>query len=246
MSLMRDHYEGTEFDMTAGVDAGDYGTPNRWRPINWLVDGVEYVWERPVSTQQTGFSFVSQSRSWLPNEIGGVLWYGVDDTYTTCYIPLYVAIDDLPDSYTVGGLDRFTWDSAWWTFNFVANFANIRYADMIQDIQAVQRDLEGNLLALQPAVEQTALQLHRSDRDLMTRYLTDYCVYHGELVVQRWRQLGEHLIQKYNDGYVQDENHSPQEIGYSEGWLRRVIAERPDQFHLPEKDEAVPESKLVD
>jgi dipeptidase len=246
MSLMRDHYEGTEYDMTAGVDAGDYGTPNRWRPINWFVDDAEYVWERPVSTQQTGFSFVSQSRSWLPSDIGGVLWYGVDDTYTTCYIPLYVAINDLPESYTVGGLDKFTWDSAWWTFNFVANFANIRYADMIRDIQAVQRDLEGNLLALQPAVERTALQLHQSDRELMTRYLTDYCVYQGELVVRRWRQLGEHLICKYNDGYVQDENHSPQEIGYPEGWLRRVITERPDQFRLPEKSDAAPESKLVD
>jgi dipeptidase len=246
MGLMRDHYEGTAFDMTEGIDAGPHGTPNRWRPINWTIDGVEYGWERPVSTQQTGFSFVSQSRAWLPDPVGGVIWWGVDDTYTCCYIPLYCCIDELPEAYTVGSLSKFTWDSAWWVFNFVANHANIRYRDMIQDIQAVQRELEGNLIALQPAVDQTALALQKSDPELMKRYLNDYCVWHAEQVVERWRQLGEHLIQKYNDGYVQDENHSPQEQGYSEAWLRRVLKERPDQFRLPEKPEGLPESRLVD
>ena len=101
-ALMRDHYEGTEFDMTQGIDAGPYGLPQRWRPLAWKVDGVEYVWERPISTQQTAFSFVSQSRAWLPDPVGGLYWYGVDDTYTSCYIPLYCGIDALPKSY-VGG-----------------------------------------------------------------------------------------------------------------------------------------------
>ena len=99
-SLMRDHYEGTPYDMRKGIDAGPYGSPNRWRPMQWEVDSVEYVWERPISTQQTGFSFVSQSRSWLPDPIGGVYWYGVDDTYTTCYVPLYCGINDVPEAYT--------------------------------------------------------------------------------------------------------------------------------------------------
>ena len=110
-ALMRDHYEGTDFDMTQGVDAGPYGTPNRWRPIDWKVGRqVEYTWERPISTQQTGFSFVSQSRAWLPDPVGGVYWYGLDDTYFTCYVPLYCGIDALPESYTVGQLNKFSWD----------------------------------------------------------------------------------------------------------------------------------------
>jgi len=245
-ALMRDHYEGTEFDMTRGVDAGPYGTPNRWRPISWKVDDVEYAWERPVSTQQTGFTFVSQSRSWLPDRVGGVYWYGVDDTFTTCYVPLYCGIDALPESFTVGSLSRFSWDSAWWVFNFVANVANLRYADMINDIQAVQRDLEGHLLALQPAVEKTALELVESNPELLTRYLTDYSVTHAEQVVARWRALGEFLMTKYNDGYVQDQPGRATEKGYHEAWLRRVIAERPDQFRLKEKDSSVPESELID
>lgn len=245
-SLFRDHYEGTEIDMTQGVDAGPYGTPNRWRPINWIVDGVEHVWERPISTQQTGFSFVSQSRSWLPDPIGGVYWYGVDDTYTTCYVPLYCGIDALPESYTTGSLGKFSWDSAWWVFNFVANHANVRYADMIQDIQKIQSTLEGDLIALQPAVDKTAAELFKSDRVLMTRFITDYSVSHAEMMVKRWRELGEHLVQKYNDGYVQDEQARPQEQGYHESWLRKVLKQRPEQFQLPEKKADVPESRLVD
>lgn len=244
--LMRDHYEGTDYDMTCGVDAGPYGTPNRWRPMTWTVDSIEYVWERPISTQQTGFSFVSQSRSWLPNAVGGVLWYGVDDTYTTCYSPLYCGIDTIPRSFTIGSLGKFSWESAWWVFNFVANFANLKYSYMMPEIQAVQRDIEGTFLALQPSVEKTAAALAESDPALMTRYLTDYSVTHAELVVSRWRELGEHLMTKYNDGYVKDADGHPQEKGYPESWLREVVRSRPHQFRLRQKDASVPESKLID
>lgn len=245
-SLMRDHYEGTDFDMTTGRDSGPYGLPLRCRPLGWTVEGVDYAWERPISTQQTGFTFVSQSRSWLPDPIGGVYWYGVDDTYTTCYVPLYCGIDAIPESYAIGTLQAFSWDSAWWVFNFVANYANLRYSDMVSDIQAVQRDLEGTFVALQPAVEKTAVVLSESDPKLMTRYLTDYSVSHAELVVSRWRELAEHLVTKYNDGFVKDEKGRPREAGYSKGWLQSVLDTRPEQFRLKEKPSDVPESKLVD
>jgi dipeptidase len=245
-ALMRDHYEGTSFDMRRGIDAGPYGTPVRNRPMAWRVDGEEHVWERPISTQQTGFTFVSQSRGWLPDPVGGVYWYGVDDTYTTCYFPLYCGIDAVPPSFTVGSLSKFSWDSAWWVFNFVANHANLRYNDMVRDIQVVQKDLESTFLALQPAVEKTAVELHKTDPSLARRYLTDYSVSHAELVVDRWRDLGEHLVRKYNDGYVQDAKGEPQEAGYPDDWLRRVLRERPTSFRLPDKPEDVPESKLVD
>jgi len=250
-ALMRDHYEGTPYDMTKGVDAGPYGTPNRWRPMTWRPDstdttGPEYTWERPISTQQTGFSFVSQSRGWLPDKIGGVYWFGVDDTYTTCYFPLYCGINAIPESFTVGKLGAFSWESAWWVFNFVANFANLKYSFMLPEIQAVQSDIEGMFLALQPAIERTALELAESDPKLMTRYLTDYSVTHAEQVVDRWKALAEHLLTKYNDGYVKNENGRPQERGYPESWLRKVVQARPDQFRLPVVDTTVSESKLTD
>lgn len=232
MNVMRDHYEGTDYDMTKGVDAGPFSTPNRWRPITWEVDSVKYAWERPISTQQAGFSFISQSRSWLPDGVGGVFWYGMDDSYTTCYVPLYCSITDIPTSYTLGSLQKFSWDSAWWVFNFVANIANIKYSYMIKDIQKVQSELEGNYIALQPVIEKVAAELAKSNPELMSRFLTDYSVSHAEEVVRRWRQLGEDLLTKYNDGYVKDEKGRPQGVGYPRGWLRNVLKARPNQFKL--------------
>jgi dipeptidase len=237
MALMRDHYEGTAYDMSEGLDAGPFGTPNRWRPMAFEVDGETYTWERPISTQQTGFSFVSQSRRDLPDPIGGVLWYGVDDTYTSVYVPLYAGIDAVPAAYARGSLQVFSWESAWWVFNFVSNLANLKYSYMAPEILAVQRELEEHFLALQPAVEATAVMLHEQDPALMRRYLTDYCTMHGEQVVERWRALGEHLLTKYNDGYVKDDEGRPREVGYPESWLRRVLRERPEQFLLPDQQE---------
>ena len=234
--LMRDHYEGHDYDMTKGVDAGPFGTPNRWRPMTWNVDGADYTWERPISTQQTGFSFVSQSRSWLPDPIGGVLWYGVDDTYFTCYVPFYCGINAVPDSYTKGSLGKFSWDSAWWVFNFVANFANLKYSYMKEDIQKVQKELEETFDALQPIVEKTAAGLYAKDPGLMTTYLTDYSNSHADMVVKRYRELGELLIRKYNDGYVQNEDGRPKEVGYPESWYREIIRARPEQFRIETGD----------
>ncbi len=245
-SLMRDHYEGTEYDMTKGVDAGPYGTPNRNRPITWEADGVKQAWERPISTQQTGFSFVSQSRSRLPDPIGGVLWYGVDDTYTTCYVPLYCGIDAVPPAFTTGNLKKFSWDSAWWVFNFVANYANLRYCDMVKDIRRAQAEIEGDFIALQPEIEKTALGLAKKDPEVLRKFLTDYSVTHAGDVVARWRSLGEYLITTYNDGYVKDESGEPQEAGYPEGWLQDVTTLRPGRFELPTWGDAKAQKGLLD
>ncbi|MCP4898002.1 MAG: dipeptidase [bacterium] len=238
MALMRDHYEDTPYDMTVGLAAGPYSTPNRWRPIAWEVDGEKYSWERPISTQQTGFSFVSQSRAWLPDAIGGVYWYGMDDTFTTCYVPLYAGIDRVPPSYTVGALSRFSQDSAWWVFNMVANLANLKFSYMAPEILEVQRDIEGHFMAIQPAVERVAAELWEDDPELAKRFLTDYSVTHGEEVVRRWRDLAEHLLTRYNDGYVAVEGMSP-ERGYPGEWLREVIRSQPEEHRLvqPEKAE---------
>jgi len=208
-ALMRDHYEGTAYDMTQGVDAGPGADPRHLRPMGFEVDGVKYTWERPISTQQTGFSMVCQMRSWLPDMVGGVTWYGLDDTDFTCYTPLYCDIDALPVSYTVGGLDKFSWDSAWWVFNFVSNYCGLRYDRMIGDVRAVRNEIENRYLDLQPAIESTAAALAKTDPDLARSYLTDYSVMHAEDVTAKWRRLGEHLLTKYNDGYIKDENGRP-------------------------------------
>lgn len=244
IALMRDHYEGTEYDMTKGVDAGPFGTPNRCRPLNWKMNDNEYSWERPISTFQTGYSFVSQSRSFLPDPIGGVYWYGVDDTYTNCYFPLYCCVQELPESFTIGGLDQFSWDCAWWVFNFTANFANLKYSHMVKDIRAVQTELEKEMLELQGPIEQTALQLHKTNPKLMKKFLTDYSMTRGENVVKRWRDLGEFLIRKYNDGYVQETPGRAKEKGYPDAWLKKVLKLRPEAFKLKKWKKEKTETEL--
>jgi dipeptidase len=157
----------------------------------------------------------------------------VDDTYTSCYFPLYAGITEVPAAFARGSLRRFSWDSAWWVFNLVANYAQLRYSDMVQNIVKVQREVEGNFFALQPAVEKTALDMLKSDPGRALRLLTDYSVSAGERVFARWQELAETLFTKYNDGYVQDEKGEAQEMGYPEPWLREVVKARPDQFKLP-------------
>jgi dipeptidase len=206
--------------------------PDRWRPIKWKVDGRTHAWERPISTQQVGFMFVSESRAAVPDDVGGVFWYGMDNPYTNFFIPLYTSISELPAPYTKGSMEAFSRDSAWWTFNFVANFANLRYSFMIKDIQKTQKEIEDMQFALQPAVEQTARQLLASDPKLVAAYLTRYCVSNGQLNQERWWQLAEFLITKYNDGYVRDEQGRPQEVGYPEEWLREELEKNPRKFRI--------------
>ncbi len=235
MALLRDHYEGTSFDMRKGIDAGPFHCPYRWRPLTWKLDGKTYGWQRPVSVQQTSFSFISQARAWLPDAIGGVYWYSPDDTYTNCYVPFYVSIIEIPERYGKGDIRRFSWDSAWWIFNVVANLAYMRYDDMVKDIQKVQKAFEEEFFAMQPAVEKIALELYKKDPEFAVKFLTQYSVSAGNRVLDRWIKLWEELVTKYNDGYVKDEKGRPKAKGYPEDWLRKVIKENERKFLIKEK-----------
>ena len=235
-AFMRDHFENSPFDLSQGIGAGPYHLPYRWRPLTWKVDSVEYCNERSTSTQQTGFSFVAQARSWLPNEIGGVLWFGVDDTYSTVYIPMYCSMTEVPNSFAVGtgSFNNFTWDSGFWVFNFVSNYAYSRYNDMIKDIQVVQQQLEGQFVANQKNVDEAALVLYNQTPQLARDYLTKYSVDLGQSVVKRWKSLGERLIFKYLDGNVKDELNNVTHPGYPNQWYRRIVKENGEHFKMPE------------
>ncbi len=226
MQMMRDHFEGTPMEMSGGVGAGPFALPYRWRPMTWKIDDREYLHERAVSTQQTGFSFVAQMRRSLPDPIGGVLWFGLDDTYCTVYTPMYCGIRAVPKSFAVGTGDwmHFTWDSAFYVFNFVSNWTYTRWSDMIQDVQLAQRELEGRFLARQPGLEQQAVELHKRSPEEARDFLTRYSVEQGDLVTARWRRLGETLLWKYMDGNVKDEYGVAQHPRYPDEWYRRIVA----------------------
>jgi dipeptidase len=218
--------------MTRDLSAGPFNAPDRWRPMTWKVDGKTYGWERPIATQQAGFVFVSQSRRDVPDEVGGVFWYAMDNPYTCVFVPFYTSITDLPPSYTRGSLQQFTRDSAWWAFNFVANYANLRYSYMIKDIRDVQERIENLEFDLQPAIERTAIELLKSNPQQVAPFLTRWCISNAEMAVQDWWNLADHLVTKYNDGYIKNEKGRPQEVGYPEEWLREELRRNPDKFRI--------------
>ncbi len=234
MEFMRDHYEGTALDMTKDIGAGPYDLPYRWRPMTWKVGDKEYFNERATSTQQTGFSFVAQSRSWLPNPIGGVLWFGVDDTYSTVYVPQYCGNTSVPHSFAVGtgSFRDFSWDSAFWVFNFVSNYAYLRYSDMIKNVQIVQRELEGKFFADQPGVDSAAAALYKQSPRLAVDYLTEYSTRAGDETTKRWKKVGEDLLFKYLDGNVKDEHGVPKHPGYPKEWYDQVAAAAGDSITM--------------
>ncbi len=236
MEFMRDHFEGTDFDMTKDVGAGPFSCPYRWRPMTWKVDTVGYVHERATSTQQTGFSFVSQMRSWLPGPIGGIFWFGVDDTYSTVYNPIYCGITRVPEAFAVGTADfhHFSWKSGFWVFNWVANYAYSRYVDMIRDIQVVQRDLEGSFLAAQPRIDEAALALYKQSPGLAIDYLTEYSCTTAQNTVARWRTLGEDLLVKYMDGNVKDELGHVTHPKYPDSWYRTIVEDAGERLKQTE------------
>ena len=243
MELMRDHYEGTKMDMTKDIGAGPFTCPYRWRPMTWKVDSVPYVHERAVSTQQTGFVFVAQSRSWLPNWIGGIHWFGVDDTYTTVFSPMYCGITKIPESYAEGNgtILKYSPTSAFWAFNWVANWAYTKYSYMIKDIQLVQRELETKYTTeVVNKIDKEALDLYKKDKNKARVYLTNYSVKTGNSTVKRWQELGQYLLVKYIDGNIKKEKDGkfidngtgqavmPNQPGYPEWWLKEIVREHGD------------------
>lgn len=247
ISMMRDHYEGTALDMTKDVGAGPYKLPYRWRPLTFKVDSANYVNERAISTQQTGFSFVAQSRSGLPNPIGGIIWFGVDDTYSTCYVPMYCGITEIPECFRVGNGDLLTFSetSAFWTFNTVANFAYLRYDSMIADVQKVQKSLEDKFIAYAPSVDLAARELWNAGKKKEAiQFLTDYSVAQANGMTSEWKKLSRYLIVKYIDGNIKKEKDgvfertetgmpaSPDQPGYPDWWKKVIVNTTGDHLKM--------------
>jgi dipeptidase len=243
MGLMRDHFEDTPFDMTKVLAAGPYGLPYRWKGLGWQLEGdtvTEYGWERPISTQQTAFSFVSQLRSFLPREIGGIMWYGVDDTYSNVYMPLYCSMTKVPRCLQVGSIGNFTLESTFWIFNLVANTAYTKYKFIIEDIKPVQKELEDGFQNNQAATEEAALKLYKKNPAKAADFLTKYSVSQVETVHKRWTELWHTLVVKYNDGYINDVTKShgraPKSSGYDKEFLKKVVNENPDYYKVEWKE----------
>jgi dipeptidase len=241
--MMRDHYEGTELDWRFDIGAGPFNSPYRWSPLTFEVDSAEYCNERPIATQQTAFSFVAQLRSWLPDGIGGILWFGLDDAAQTVYYPFYCGHNEVPQEMAEGNGDllTFSWTSAFWIHNWVSNMVYARYSDMSADMKKVQAKLEDQFHAAQAETEREAAQL---PPEQAAKFLTQYTNNLVKEGVAEWKKLGEYLMVKYMDGVVKREENgqfkynphgkpaSPSRPGYSDEYYRKIVEQTGDKYKV--------------
>jgi len=251
MNFMRDHLEGTQFDMRKDIGAGPFGSPYRWRPLTWKVsddaNAHEYLNERATATQQTGFVFVAECRSWLPDPIGGIFWFGVDDAATTVFNPVYCGITEIPECFKVGNGDLLTYSptSAFWLFNQVANFCYSRYDLTSADALKVQTRLESSYIGETPSIDKTALELYSKDEKQARDFLTKYSLKAVQNTFDQWKLLSEFLLVKYMDGNIKIEKDGkfkrtstgypefPLQPGYSDSWKKSVIRDTGDKLLVP-------------
>lgn len=242
--VMRDHYEGSPMDMTVDIGAGGHHTPYRWRPMDFEYDGKTYVNERAIATQQTGFWIVCQSRSWLPDEVGGVIWFGTDDAATSCLTPVYTTVNEIPQCIKVGNgsLIEYSPTSLFWVTNRIAQFAYMLYERIEPEVRAVIDSVENAAIAMQPAVDAAAMEIlgeNPTEESIKAArdFLTAYSIGQAQDLFNIWKDLDIYLLVKYMDGNVKKENGhgtfldngyspripaSPDQPGYSDKWKEAV------------------------
>ena len=240
-TAMRDHFEDTPFSLDQDMGGGIWEMPYRPTPLYFKVDGKEYFNERPVSTQQAGFVYVSQMRSWLPRQVGGCFWFANDDGNMVPFTPVYCCATESPLPYNTPGADdvTFSMDNAFWVQNWVSNMVYPRYSMLFPSLKQVRDSLDNSYFLAQKEVEDRAILLDEAAR---VKYLTDYTAEKADQMLARWRQLATYLIVKYNDMAVKpDENGrflrskyglgaTVKRPGYSEKFARELIKQTGKKF----------------
>lgn len=238
---MRDHYEGTALALdTTNIGSGIYEMPYRPTPLTFTVDGKQYFNERPISTQQTAFTFVSQLRSWLPREIGGVLWFGNDDANMVAYTPVYCGNTVQPACYNTKGADAVTFssDNAFWLCNMVSNMVYPRYSQLFPELKAVRDSLETSYFANQASIEKQAADLYQTDKAAALKLLNNYSNAKADEMLANWKRLATRIIVKYNDMAVKKEKdgkllQSVTRPGYPASFGRKLVKETGDWYAVP-------------
>jgi dipeptidase len=248
-NLQRDHFENSPLSMANDPGAEPFKAEFRYEPRIWEYEGQKYFNETPTAGPKNAFSFVAQMRSWLPNKIGGVLWFGVDDANFTVYIPIYCGTTEVPACFRRGNgsLLRFSWDAAYWVFNWVSNMAYAKYQYLAPDIKNAQAEFEQKLEDNLQVVEEAAQSLYKKSPEYAMRFLTEYSQNQANLMMQQWKALGEHLMVKYTDGNIKRERKGkfidngwgvPSDIqtpGYSEEYYKSIVDSTGTRFLLIEE-----------
>lgn len=247
--VMRDHYENTPLDMRKDIGAGGFELPYRWRPSSFEVDSVRYTNERAIATQQTGFWLLGQARNWLPDEIGGILWFGVDDAATSCLTPIYSSGLKAPNCFAVGNgsMLEYSPTSAFWLFNRVAQFAYLRYNLLAPEVQKAAAEHELGAIKIIPTVDAEALRIYKTKPAEVKKYLTEWSNKFADRMFKKWTELDQYLLVKYIDGNVKRQNPdgsfqdngagknipaNPIQPGYSDHWKRKVAEDAGERLRV--------------
>ena len=241
-----DHFEGTPWDMTKDVGGGPFHSPYRWRPMHFEVDGVTYTHERAIGTQQTGFSFVAEMRGWLPREVGAKTWFAADDAATAIFMPIYNNILEAPLCLRVGNGDMltFSWTSAFWMTNWVANQCYSRYEDMKVDVDRVRNEIMDRWDAETDSIDAQAVALLKNSTSDVTAFLNEYTARESNGATEAYKELGIYLLVKYLDGNIKQEKDGefartpygmadrPQQPKYSEEFYRAIVNQIGDKIKV--------------
>ena len=245
---MRDHYEGTALALdSTTIGGGIWQMPYRPTPLSFEVDGKQYFNERPTSTQQTGFSYVSQMRSWLPRQVGGVFWFGNDDGNMVAYTPIYCGNTVQPECYNTPGADAVTFSdkNAYWVCNWVSNMVYPRYSQLFPSLKAVRDSLEQSYFSNQAAVEQKAKALCEQSEAEAVKFLNNYSNEKAQQMLARWKQLATYLIVKFNDMIIKPEADGkftrtktglgarPARPGYPAPYARHYVKQTGKKYAVP-------------
>ena len=247
---MRDHYEGSPFDLSNELGGGIYDMPYRLSPLSFEVDGVKYFNERPISTMQSAFVFVAQMRSSLPDAVGGVLWFGADDANMIIYTPVYCCMDRVPDCYSEKYADpvKFSWKSSFWVFNWVANMIYPKYNLVADDMKRVQNDFENRVLNECQKMEIEAAKNIKGSPKYVKNMLTDYSCNVAEEALSEWKSFAEYMIVKYNDFVVKPEKNgtfervssgvgaSVKRFGYPKNYLKEYVKQTGKKYVIPSRE----------
>ena len=249
MASNRDHYEGTPFDVTKDAGAGIGEMPYRPTPLTWECDGKKYFNERPISTQQSAFTVICQMRAHLPNAIGGILWWGNDDPNMIAYTPVYCQNTSIPLCYNDPEADAvtFSWNSAFWVCNWVANMTYPRYNQLFPALEKQRNALEKKFIQDTKNVEAEAQALLNSDPAAARQRLTEFSNESARYMMRKWRDLGQYMIVKFNDMTIKPEDAdgqfsrtpdgfgaTPKRPGYTDEYKRVIIRETGEKYRIPE------------
>lgn len=224
MDIYSDHLEGTPYDMTQGLAAGPFGTPNRFQVPGSMKpeDRKTEDWEREIAQYRCSYSFVAELRSDMPAEIGSLLWFGEDSPDTTVYVPLYAGTKSVPEAWATGDRKSFDQDCAWWAFNFVNNYANLNWNAMYPVIREQKAVYENEFFANQEAVEAEAIKLYAEDPAAAMDYITEYVNDSMNTVNDGWWNFAWKLVGSFYDGMRINEDGSSTTLGYPTEWLTAV------------------------